>query len=80
MVPAAPAAKLAKGATLAADEVVLDLKDAVVPAAKENARAAVVTALGGGWAAESVAVRVDAMGRRGVAPTSPPWRRAAATR
>ena len=31
VVPAAPAAKLAKGATLAADEVVLDLEDAVVP-------------------------------------------------
>ncbi len=33
VVPAAPAAKLAKGATLAADEVVLDLEDAVVPGA-----------------------------------------------
>ena len=62
VVPAAPAAKLAKGATLAADEVVLDLEDAVVPAAKEDARAAVVAALGGDWAAESVAVRVNAIG------------------
>jgi citrate lyase subunit beta/citryl-CoA lyase len=62
VVPAAPAAKLAKGATLAADEVVLDLEDAVVPAAKEDARAAVVAALGGGWAAESLAVRVNAIG------------------
>ena len=42
VVPAAPAAKLAKGATLAADEVVVDLEDAVVPAAKDEARAAVV--------------------------------------
>jgi citrate lyase subunit beta/citryl-CoA lyase len=62
VVPAAPAAKLAKGATLAADEVVIDLEDAVVPAIKDEARAAVVEALGGEWAAESVAVRVNAIG------------------
>jgi citrate lyase subunit beta / citryl-CoA lyase len=62
VVPAAPAAKLAKGATLAADEVVLDLEDAVLPAAKDEARAAVAAALGGEWAAESVAVRVNAIG------------------
>ena len=62
VVPAAPAAKLAKGATLAADEVVLDLEDAVVPARKDEARAAVAAALGGEWAAESVAVRVNAIG------------------
>jgi citrate lyase beta subunit len=62
VVPAAPAAKLAKGATLAADEVVLDLEDAVVPALKDEARAAVVEALAGEWAAESVAVRVNAIG------------------
>ena len=62
VVPAAPAAKLAKGATLAADEVVLDLEDAVVPAVKDEARAAVADALAGEWAAESVAVRVNAIG------------------
>ena len=62
MVPAAPAAKLAKGPALAADEVVLDLEDAVVPAVKDEARVAVVEALGGEWAAESVAVRVNAIG------------------
>ena len=62
MVPAAPAAKLAKGPALTADEVVLDLEDAVVPAAKDEARVAVVEALGGEWAAESVAVRVNAIG------------------
>jgi citrate lyase subunit beta / citryl-CoA lyase len=62
VVPAAPAAKLAKGATLAADEVVLDLEDAVVPALKDEARTAVVAALDGAWAAESVAVRVNAIG------------------
>ena len=62
MVPAAPAAKLGKGPALAADEVVLDLEDAVLPAAKDEARVAVVEALGGEWAAESVAVRVNAIG------------------
>jgi citrate lyase subunit beta / citryl-CoA lyase len=62
VVPAAPAAKLAKGATLVADEVVLDLEDAVVPSVKDEARAAVATALGGEWAAESVAVRVNGIG------------------
>ncbi|MEO8688094.1 MAG: CoA ester lyase [Solirubrobacteraceae bacterium] len=62
VVPAAPAAKLAAGATLAADEVVLDLEDAVVPGVKDEARAAVADALGGDWAAESVAVRVNAIG------------------
>jgi citrate lyase subunit beta/citryl-CoA lyase len=62
VVPATPAAKLAKGRGLAADEVVLDLEDAVVPAAKEQARADVVRALAGEWAAESVAVRVNAIG------------------
>jgi citrate lyase beta subunit len=62
VVPAAPAAKLAKGPALAADEIVLDLEDAVVPASKDEARAAVVEALSGEWAAESVAVRVNAIG------------------
>jgi len=62
VVPAAPAAKLAKGATLAADEVVIDLEDAVVPAVKDEARGAVADALAGEWAAESVAVRVNAIG------------------
>ena len=62
VVPAAPASKLAKGATLVADEVVLDLEDAVVPAAKDDARAAVAGALGGEWAAPAVAVRVNAIG------------------
>src|SRR5215207_7664030 len=62
VVPAAPAAKLAKGATLAADEVVLDLEDAVLPGLKDEARGAVADALAGEWAAESVAVRVNAIG------------------
>jgi citrate lyase subunit beta / citryl-CoA lyase len=62
VVPAAPAAKLAKGATLVADEIVLDLEDAVVPAAKDEARAAVAAALAGTWAGPEVAVRVNAIG------------------
>ena len=62
VVPAAPAAKLAKGRGLDADEVVIDLEDAVVPAAKEAARAGVVAALAEGFAAPSVAVRVNAIG------------------
>jgi citrate lyase subunit beta/citryl-CoA lyase len=62
VVPAAPAAKLAKGPTLAADEVVVDLEDAVVPAVKDEARAAVAAALERDWAAPAVAVRVNAIG------------------
>jgi citrate lyase subunit beta / citryl-CoA lyase len=62
VVPAAPAAKLAKGATLAADEVVLDLEDAVLPGLKVDARGAVADALEGEWAADLVAVRVNAIG------------------
>jgi len=62
VVPAAPAAKLAKGHGLEADEIVIDLEDAVVPAAKDEAREAVVAALGEEFAAPSVAVRVNAIG------------------
>jgi citrate lyase beta subunit len=65
VVPAAPAAKLEKGRTIAADEVVVDLEDAVVPASKDEARGAVVDALGGAWAAESVAVRARCGRARG---------------
>ena len=62
VVPAAPATKLAKGRGLEADEVVIDLEDAVVPAAKEAARAGVAAVLGEGFTAPSVAVRVNAIG------------------
>jgi citrate lyase subunit beta / citryl-CoA lyase len=64
VVPAAPAAKLEKGATLVADEIVVDLEDAVVPAVKDDARAAVAAALGREWVAPAVAVRVNAIGSR----------------
>jgi citrate lyase subunit beta / citryl-CoA lyase len=62
VVPAAPAAKLTKGRGLDADEIVVDLEDAVAPAAKDEAREAVVAALDGAFAAPSVAVRVNAIG------------------
>jgi len=54
---------LAKAATIAADEIVLDLEDAVAVAAKDEARDAAVTALRGSrWSCGSVAVRVNAPG------------------
>jgi citrate lyase subunit beta/citryl-CoA lyase len=62
VVPAAPAAKLEKGRSLDADEIVIDLEDAVVADAKDAAREAVLAALGQDLAAPSVAVRVNAIG------------------
>jgi citrate lyase subunit beta / citryl-CoA lyase len=51
---------LAKAAAgLGADEVVIDLEDAVAPGAKDEARAAVITALEG-WNAGHVSVRINA--------------------
>jgi len=51
---------LAKAPGLLADEVFLDLEDAVAPLAKERARANVVAALnGGGWSGQARAVRVN---------------------
>jgi citrate lyase subunit beta/citryl-CoA lyase len=49
-----------KSRALDADEVFLDLEDAVAPAAKDEARASVAAALrDGGWAAPTVGVRVN---------------------
>jgi citrate lyase subunit beta / citryl-CoA lyase len=49
-----------KSRALDADEVFLDLEDAVAPAAKDEARALVGTALAeGGWTARTVGVRVN---------------------
>jgi citrate lyase beta subunit len=62
VVPAAPSAKLDKGRSLEADEVVIDLEDAVVPGLKDEARSAVAAALAEQFAAPSVAVRVNAIG------------------
>jgi citrate lyase subunit beta/citryl-CoA lyase len=60
-VPGSSERKLAKAAGLAADEVVIDLEDAVAVGAKEEARAATVAALGG-WTGAGVAVRVNGPG------------------
>jgi citrate lyase subunit beta/citryl-CoA lyase len=60
-VPASSRRKLAKAAELAADEVVIDLEDAVAIGAKDEARAATMAALGD-WAGPRVAVRVNASG------------------
>ena len=61
-VPGANARALEKARALAADAVLLDLEDAVAPAAKETARAQVVAALAaGGWRAQRV-VRVNGAG------------------
>jgi citrate lyase subunit beta / citryl-CoA lyase len=58
-VPGSDERKLAKAAGLAADEVVIDLEDAVAVGAKDAARAATVSALGS-WDGPTVAVRVNA--------------------
>jgi citrate lyase subunit beta/citryl-CoA lyase len=61
VVPGSAPEKLAKAAGLGADEVVIDLEDAVVPDAKAQARAAVVAALRElDWSRTTVAVRVNA--------------------
>jgi citrate lyase subunit beta / citryl-CoA lyase len=63
VVPGGSEKMLAKAATLAADEIVLDLEDAVAPDAKDRARALVLAALGQpGLAGRQVAVRVNAIG------------------
>jgi citrate lyase subunit beta / citryl-CoA lyase len=62
-VPGSSPRFLAKAQGLAADEVFLDLEDAVAPAAKPDARANVVTALRtGDWAGKLMAVRINGAG------------------
>ncbi len=51
---------LAKAPSLAADEVIVDLEDAVVAAGKEEARALAVAALGRGPLARTTALRINA--------------------
>jgi citrate lyase subunit beta / citryl-CoA lyase len=59
-VPGSSQRFLDKARGLAADEVFLDLEDAVAPAAKETARRNVIGALTtGGWGGKLVAVRVN---------------------
>jgi citrate lyase subunit beta/citryl-CoA lyase len=61
-VPGSSERFLAKARGLAADEVILDLEDAVAPAAKEQARTLVAAALrAGDWAAPLRAVRINAV-------------------
>lgn len=60
-VPGTRAERHAKALQLRCDEVVLDLEDAVAPADKEEARAAVLRTLADvDWAERTVAVRVNA--------------------
>lgn len=59
-VPGSSEKFLAKAVIVPADEVVLDLEDAVAPAAKERARELVADAVvGGDWAERLLAVRVN---------------------
>src|SRR5271166_2954929 len=59
-VPGSSEKFLAKARGLAADEVILDLEDAVAPAAKEAARALVAAAVAqNDWAGRLVAVRIN---------------------
>src|SRR3954452_12002640 len=59
-VPGDDVRKLAKAATLAVDEVILDLEDAVAPERKDGARETVARALRDlDWTAATVAIRVN---------------------
>lgn len=56
---------LDRARALPADEIVIDLEDSVPPDAKDEARAAVVAALGAGeWQAATVSVRINALDTR----------------
>ncbi len=64
-VPGSSPKMIEKARSLRADEVFLDLEDAVAPDAKERAREAVVRALADGeWAASVRAVRVNGLATR----------------
>jgi citrate lyase subunit beta/citryl-CoA lyase len=59
-VPGSSPKMLAKGPTLPADEVFLDLEDSVAPLAKDEARGNVIQALkDGDWTGKTVVVRVN---------------------
>ena len=59
-VPGSSPKMLAKGPTLPADEVFMDLEDSVAPGAKEEARANIVAALNeGDWTGKTVVVRIN---------------------
>jgi citrate lyase subunit beta/citryl-CoA lyase len=62
-VPGSSERFIAKARGLAADEVILDLEDAVAPAAKEQARTLIADALqAGGWSSPLRAVRINGAG------------------
>ena len=64
-VPGSSTKMLDKARGLPADEIVIDLEDAVAAAHKDEARAAAAAALGEGtWSARSVAVRVNDVASR----------------
>src|SRR4029079_1838056 len=58
-VPASSQRMLAKASSLAADEVIVDLEDAVAAEDKERARGLAVAALGRGPLARTTAIRVN---------------------
>jgi citrate lyase subunit beta / citryl-CoA lyase len=61
-VPGSSPKMLAKGPSLPADEVFMDLEDSVAPLAKEEARGNVIQALkDGDWIGKTVVVRVNAV-------------------
>ena len=76
-VPASSERFIEKAHGLPADEVFLDLEDAVAPAAKAQARANAVAAVTGDWGGRVLAVRVNdasTRGRTGTSSTSSPPR------
>jgi citrate lyase subunit beta / citryl-CoA lyase len=58
-VPASNARALEKARTLPADAIIVDLEDAVAPAAKEDARARAVAAIAAGFGGREVVLRVN---------------------
>ena len=52
---------LSKARDLDADGFILDLEDAVLPAAKADARTAAVAAVAGGWGDSTVAIRINGL-------------------
>jgi citrate lyase subunit beta / citryl-CoA lyase len=63
-VPASNARALEKARTLPADAIIVDLEDGVAPAAKEDARARAVAAIGAGFGSREVVLRVNAADTR----------------
>lgn len=61
-VPASSQRMLEKARSLPADEIVIDLEDAVPDDLKEGARAAAAAALAQDWGRRAVAVRINAVG------------------